>query len=74
MASQMSKMYSTSLLGTPWTFWTGILSQVSKNDDEETLLLRVIWLQDHQKTKIKEFPNEIKEFSLIGMSHKIKEK
>ena len=36
----MSKMLST-----PWPFWTGILSQVSKNDDEKTLLLRVIWLQ-----------------------------
>ena len=37
----MSKMHSTSLLSTPWSFWTGILSQVSKNDDEKTLLLRV---------------------------------
>ena len=40
----MSKMHSTSLFSTPWPFWTGILSQVSKNDDEKTLLLRVIWL------------------------------
>jgi hypothetical protein len=40
----MSKMHSTSQLSTPWPFWTGILSQVSKNDDEKTLLLRVIWL------------------------------
>jgi len=40
----MSRMHSTCLLSTPWPFWTGILSQVSKNDDEKTLLLRVIWL------------------------------
>ena len=40
----MSKMHSTSLLSTPWPFWTDILSQVSKNDDEKTLLLKVIWL------------------------------
>ena len=40
----MSKMHSTSLLSTPWPFWTGIFSQVSKNDDEKTLLLIVIWL------------------------------
>ena len=40
----MSKIHSTSLLSTPWPFWTGILSQVSKNDDEKKLLLRVIWL------------------------------
>ena len=40
----MSKMYSTSLISTPWPFWTVTLSQVSKNDDEKTLLLRVIWL------------------------------
>ena len=33
----MSKM---SLLSIPWPFWTGILSQVSKNDDEKTLLLK----------------------------------
>ena len=37
-------MHSTSLLSILWPFWTGILSQVSKNDDEKTLLLRVIWL------------------------------
>ena len=43
-ASSMSKMHSISLLSTPWPFWTGILSQVSKNDDEKMLLLRVIWL------------------------------
>ena len=29
---------------------------------------------DHHKSKIKEFPNKIKEFSFIWMSHKIKEK
>ena len=40
----MSKMHSTSMLNTPWPSWTGILSQVSKNDDEKMLLLRVIWL------------------------------
>jgi hypothetical protein len=40
----MSKIHSNSLLSTPWPFWTGISSQVSKNDDEKTLLLRVIWL------------------------------
>ena len=40
----MSKMHSTSLLSTLWPFWNGILSHVSKNDDEKTLLLRVIWL------------------------------
>ena len=39
----MFKMHSISLLSTPWSFWTGILSQVSKNDDEKTLLLRIIW-------------------------------
>ena len=33
-----------SLPSTPWAFWTGILSKVSKNDDEKTLVLRVIWL------------------------------
>ena len=33
----MSKMHSTSLLSTPWPFWTGILSQVSKNDDEKNV-------------------------------------
>ena len=43
-ASPMSKIHSPSLLSTPWPCWTGILSQVSKNDDEKTLLLRVIWL------------------------------
>ena len=31
-SSPMSKM-QTSLLSTPWPFWTGILSQVIKNDD-----------------------------------------
>ena len=36
----MSKIHSTSPLSTPWPFWTGILSQVSKNDDEKTLLLK----------------------------------
>jgi hypothetical protein len=40
----MSKMHSTSLLSTPWPFWTGILYQVSKDYDEKTLLHRVIWL------------------------------
>ena len=43
-ASTLSKMLSTSLISTPWPFRTGLLSQVSKNDDEKTLLLRVIWL------------------------------
>ena len=43
-ASTMSKMLSTSMLSTPWPFWTCILSQVSKNIDEKTMLLRVIWL------------------------------
>ena len=33
----MSKIHSTSLLSTPWPFWTGILSQVSKNDDEKNV-------------------------------------
>ena len=33
----MSKMHSTSLFSTPWPFWTGISSQVNKNDDEKTL-------------------------------------
>ena len=37
----MSIMHSTSLLR---PFRTGVLSQVSKNDDEKTLLLTVIWL------------------------------
>ena len=36
----MSKMHSTSLLSTPWPFWTGILSQVSKNDDEKRFFLK----------------------------------
>ena len=43
----MSKMHSTSLLSNPCPFWTGMLSQESKNDDEKpekTLLFRVIWL------------------------------
>ena len=30
-------MHSTSLFSTPWPFWTGILSQVSKNDDEKNV-------------------------------------
>ena len=41
----MYKIHSPSLLSIPWPFWTGILYQVSKNNDEKTLLLRVIWLQ-----------------------------
>ena len=52
----MSKMHSTSLLSTPWPFWTGILSQVSKNDDEKTLLLRVIWLYVIPNKKIIDLP------------------
>ena len=36
--SPVSKVQSTSLLSTPWPFWIGLLSQVSKNDDEKTLL------------------------------------
>ena len=40
----MSKIISTGLFSTPWPFWTGISSQVSKNVDEKTLLLRVVWL------------------------------
>ena len=43
-ASPLSKIHTTSLLSTPWPFWTGMLSQVSKNYDEKTLLLGVIWL------------------------------
>ena len=43
-ASLVSKTHSTSLPSTPWSSWTGVLSQVSKNDDEKTMLLRVIWL------------------------------
>ena len=31
-ASPITKIHSIS---TPWPFWTGILSQVSKNDDEK---------------------------------------
>ena len=52
----MSKMHSTSLLSTPWPFWTGILSQVSKNDGEKTLLLRVIWLYVIPNKKIIDLP------------------
>ena len=37
-------MHSINLFSTPWPFLTGKLSQVSKNDDENTLLVRVIWL------------------------------
>ena len=37
----MYKMHSTILLSTHLPFWTGILSHVSKNDDEKTLLLKV---------------------------------
>ena len=35
---------STSLISTPSPFRTGLLSQVSKNDDEKTLFLSIIWL------------------------------
>jgi hypothetical protein len=38
-SSPMSRMHSPSLFSAPWPFWTGILSQVSKSDDEKTLLL-----------------------------------
>ena len=31
----MIKIHNTSLLNTPWLFGTGILPQVSKNDDEK---------------------------------------
>ena len=48
----MSKIHSTSLLSTPWPFLTGILSHVSKNDDEKTLLLKVIWPQSKQFIRI----------------------
>ena len=42
----MPEMHSTSLLNTPWPFWTGISSQVSKNDDKKRFL-RIIWLYVH---------------------------
>ena len=33
----MPEMHSTSLLSTPWPFWTGILPQVNKNYDEKNV-------------------------------------
>ena len=33
----MIKIHNTSLLNTPWLFGTGILPQVSKNDDEKNV-------------------------------------
>jgi len=56
-ASPQSKIHNTSLLSTPWPIWTAILSQVTKNDDEKTLLFRVIWLyvkknQERMRTEL----------------------
>ena len=40
----MYQMHETSLLSTPLPLWTSIITLGKKNDDEKTLLLKVIWL------------------------------
>ena len=36
--------HESSLLSTPLPFWTCIITLGKKNDDEKTLLLKIIWL------------------------------
>ena len=40
----MYQMHGTSLLSTPLPLWTSIITLGKKNDDEKTLLLKIIWL------------------------------
>jgi hypothetical protein len=40
----MYQMHGTSLLSTPLPLWTSIITVGKKNDDEKTLLIKIIWL------------------------------
>ena len=63
----MSKMQSTILFSTPWPFWTGILSQVSKNDDDKMLLLKIFGFIDY-KSPIISCVNLAAELPLVKMN------
>ena len=43
-ASSMHLIHGTSLLRTPLSLWTSIITLGKKIDDEKTLLLKIIWL------------------------------
>ena len=43
-ASSMHLIHGTSLLSTPLPLWNSIATSGKKNDDEKTLLLKIIWL------------------------------